>query len=101
MVSRKRSSRVVVFALALAAVLAMSMTSLAAAQTKCPGGKEPVAWEDNETTMVCPGGVRVKGASASGRTQLAQTGFELPLLLLAGGACMAGGLLLLRRPADR
>lgn len=42
----------------------------------------------------------MRGASASGRTELAQTGFELPLLLLAGGACIAGGVLLLRRPAD-
>lgn len=32
-------------------VLAMSMTGLAAAQTECPGGKQPVAWEDDETTM--------------------------------------------------
>ena len=75
----------------------MSMTSLATAQSECPGGKEPVAWEDNETTMVCPGGVRVNGASASGRTERAQTGFEL--LLLAVGACVAGGVLL-RPPAD-
>lgn len=101
MVATKRGSRIVLFAVMLAAVLALSATSLAAAQTKCPGGKEPVAWEDNETTMVCPGGVRVKGASASGRSQLAQTGFELPLLLLAGGACLTAGVLLLRRPADR
>ena len=78
----------------------MSMTSLATAQSECRGGKEPVAWEDNERTMVCPGGVRVNGASASSRTERAQTGFELPLLLLAGGACVAGGVRLLRPPAD-
>lgn len=100
MAIRFELSRMIAFLLALAAALAIAAAApagAAAQRSECPGGSEPVAWEDNATTMVCPGGVRLKGTPASGRGQLAQTGFELELIALAGAACMAGGLVLLRR----
>jgi LPXTG-motif cell wall-anchored protein len=102
MAIRFEPSRIIAFLLALAAALAiagMAPAGAAAQRSECPGGSEPIAWEDNATTMVCPGGVRLKGTPAGGRTQLAQTGFELELIALAGAACMAGGLVLLRRRA--
>lgn len=101
MATRIERSRIVLLVLALAAAAALALPSMAGAQSReCPGGKEPVAWEDNQTTMVCPGGVRVEGVQASGRTQLAQTGFELQLIALAGAACLAAGVVLLRRRVD-
>ncbi len=59
-----RPTRLALGALVMALALVLLVPASASAQTgTCPGGAEPLRWEDEETTMVCPRGVRISLSS--------------------------------------